>query len=43
MSEPKIIYENKNFLAVLKPAGFLTHHVGQGKEAKDPALTDWLT
>lgn len=42
MSEPSVIYEDKNFLAVNKPAGYLTHHVGQGKGANAPALTDWL-
>jgi 23S rRNA pseudouridine1911/1915/1917 synthase len=42
VSEPKVIYEDKNFMAVLKPAGYLTHHVGQGKEDSAPALTDWL-
>lgn len=29
-------------MAVLKPAGYLTHHVGQGKKDGAPALTDWL-
>ena len=42
MSEPSVIYEDKNFLAVNKPAGYLTHRVGQGKEAGAPALSDWL-
>lgn len=41
MSEPSIIYEDKNFLAVNKPAGWLTHQTGHG-EANAPALTDWL-
>lgn len=40
-----IIYENKNFLAVNKPAGVLVHHAkisGKGDVEKEPALTDWL-
>lgn len=42
MEEPSIIYESKNFLAVNKPAGWLTHHVGQKKGTGAPALTNWL-
>lgn len=42
MSEPSVIYEDKNFLAINKPAGYLTHQVGQGKASGAPALTDWL-
>ncbi len=41
---PEIIYEDKNFLAVLKPAGMLTHpHRGlRGESAHEPTLTAWL-
>ncbi len=43
---PKIIYEDKNFLAIDKPAGLIVHHVKirAGKEEKEsePTLTDWL-
>lgn len=42
MLEPSIVYEDKNFLAVNKPSGWLTHHVGHGKEKAAKALTDWL-
>jgi len=42
MSEPSVIYEDKNFLAVLKPAGWLTHGVGQEKNDNAPVLADWL-
>lgn len=39
MEEPKVIYEDKNFLAVWKPAGILVHPV-YGKTGE--VLTDWL-
>lgn len=47
MEEPKIIYENENFLAVLKPAGLMVHGVkiAKGKERSgsvEPTLVDWL-
>jgi 23S rRNA pseudouridine1911/1915/1917 synthase len=42
MSEPKIIYEDKDFLAVNKPAGWLTHAAGHGKNPSSPALADWI-
>ena len=35
-----IIYKDKNFLAVNKPAGLLVHRVK--KEQKEPTLVDWL-
>ena len=37
--EPKIIYEDKNFLAVNKPAGLLVHPTAVSKEN---TLVDWL-
>jgi 23S rRNA pseudouridine1911/1915/1917 synthase len=37
--EPKIIYEDKNFLAIDKPAGWLTFFI---KEHSEPALDEWL-
>ena len=39
MAEPKIIYEDKNFLAINKPAGLLVHKTAVSKE---PTLTDWV-
>ncbi|MBI2594661.1 MAG: RluA family pseudouridine synthase [Candidatus Colwellbacteria bacterium] len=36
---PRIIYEDKNFLAVDKPAGLLTHSTTSSKEE---TLVDWL-
>lgn len=39
MPEPSIIYEDKNFLAVNKPAGIIVHSV-PGK--KEKTLVDWL-
>jgi len=38
-TEPKIIYEEKDFLAVEKPAGLLTHPT---KHSNEPTLVDWL-
>jgi len=46
MFEPQIIYESENFLAVVKPAGLITHPVKAWAEATgkhERALTDWLT
>ncbi len=37
--EPRIIYEDKNFLAIDKPAGILVHPTVNSKE---PTLIDWL-
>jgi len=39
MLEPKIIYEDKNFLALDKPAGLLVHKT---KISKELTLVDWL-
>lgn len=45
-NEPRIIYKDKNFLAVFKPAGLLVHPVKnlklETRNLKPPALTDWL-
>lgn len=43
--EPGIIYEDKNFVAVNKPAGLLVHQVrinGREQRTKDKTLVDWL-
>lgn len=41
--EPKIIYEDKNFIAVNKPAGLLVHAVKlKTGPSKEPTLTDWV-
>lgn len=37
--EPKIIYEDKNFLAIDKPAGWLTFFI---KGHNEPALDEWF-
>jgi 23S rRNA pseudouridine1911/1915/1917 synthase len=43
MDEPRVVYEDKNFLAVYKPAGLLTHPINlRTSSFKEPALTDWL-
>jgi len=43
MEEPRVVYEDKNFLAVHKPAGLLTHPIRiRTASFKEPALTDWL-
>lgn len=43
MEEPRVIYEDKNFLAIYKPAGLLTHPVNlRTASFKEPALTDWI-
>lgn len=39
VSEPKVIFENEDILAVNKPAGLMVH--GDGKNT-DPTLCDWL-
>ncbi|MBI4085520.1 MAG: RluA family pseudouridine synthase [Candidatus Liptonbacteria bacterium] len=42
MLEPKIIYEDKNFLGIFKPHGMLVHqYAGNGKN-KEETLVDWL-
>ncbi len=38
---PKIIYEDKNLLAVNKPAGVLTHPTSQNKDSEDLSLMGW--
>ncbi|MBI4094277.1 MAG: RNA pseudouridine synthase [Candidatus Liptonbacteria bacterium] len=48
MSEPEAIYEDKNFLAVAKPAGLLVHQTSikyqvSGIRKREPTLVDWLT
>lgn len=40
MLDPKIIYEDKNFLAVDKPAGMLVHPTSHKSE--EQTLVDWL-
>ena len=53
MDEPEVIFENADFVAVVKPAGLLVHRVRVGKakerarkvdEARraEPTLADWL-
>jgi 23S rRNA pseudouridine1911/1915/1917 synthase len=42
MLEPTIIYEDKNFLAIMKPAG-LQVHAAKKSGASEPTLVDWLT
>ena len=37
--EPRVIYEDKNFLALDKPAGLLVHPTASSKE---PTLANWL-
>jgi len=39
MIEPEVIYEDKNFIAVNKPAGLLVHPTATSKER---TLVDWL-
>lgn len=44
-SDPKIIYEDENFLAVNKPAGLIVHEVRVKKRRmheKEATLVDWL-
>ena len=40
-SEPKVIYEDENFVAVNKPAGILVH--AAHAESGEPTLVDWLS
>ena len=46
MPEPKVIYEDKNFLAVDKPAGLLVHAAPNSKfqipNSQEPTLVGWL-
>ncbi len=39
MNEPSVIYENKDFLVINKPAGLLVHNTVYGQEK---TLVDWL-
>ncbi len=41
MTEIQIIYQNKNFIAINKPAGLLVHSSDYQKK-KEPTLVDWL-
>ncbi|RJP45812.1 RluA family pseudouridine synthase [Candidatus Parcubacteria bacterium] len=40
MQEPRVIYENEDFLAVEKPAGLLVHPAT--KSSRESTLVDWL-
>lgn len=40
--EPVVVYEDKNILALNKPAGLLTHHNAHSKSAGEKTLADWL-
>ncbi len=40
-SEPEIIYEDKNFLGISKPAGLLVHSINE-KIRSEPTLASWL-
>ncbi len=45
IEEPRIIYEDKNFVAAAKPAGLLTHPLKDKNyklKAEEYTLTDWL-
>ncbi len=50
MSEPKVIFENDEFIVIDKPAGLMVHavRIGAAKAKRneprpqEPALTDWL-
>ena len=49
MNEPKIIFENDDFLVINKPAGLMVHGVRlrskrrvDGERAIEPTLVDWL-
>jgi len=46
MVEPRIIYEDKNFLVLDKPAGLLVHQVRisniERQRPEEPTLVDWL-
>lgn len=39
---PKIIYEDKNFLAVNKPTGMITHPASKEKSIDEESLMDWV-
>lgn len=39
--EPQVVYENKDFLVVNKPAGWLVHGIPK-YHSKEPILIDWL-
>lgn len=40
--EPEVIYENKDFVAVNKPAGLLVHANKVSTKEKEETLVDWL-
>lgn len=47
MTEPVVVYEDKNFITINKPAGLLVHRVrlSANRESQivaEPTLTDWL-
>ena len=42
MDEPKILYEEKGFLAVYKPSGMLTHRAKREEEDDGLTLVAWL-
>jgi len=46
MDEPKIVYEDKNFLGVYKPSGLLVHPINANRERNaanwEQTLADWL-
>ncbi len=42
MLEPTIIYEDRNFLVIMKPAGLQVHAAKKSGTA-EPTLVDWLT
>lgn len=42
MDAPRVLYEDKNFVAISKPAGLLVHAVHQGARRSEPTLVEWL-
>ncbi|MCL5733346.1 MAG: RluA family pseudouridine synthase [Patescibacteria group bacterium] len=40
--QPVVVYEDKNILAINKPAGLLVHHNNNSKSAGEETLADWL-
>jgi 23S rRNA pseudouridine1911/1915/1917 synthase len=42
MVEPQIIYEDKNFLAINKPAGLMAHGTKHTKQSHERTVVDWL-
>lgn len=42
MDSPSVIYEDKNFLGIYKPAGLLVHRIHLNKSSTEPTLVDWL-